>query len=149
MKYNPKYIILTTIYRYMDEPAIEDLKKDLAKISPRSHKKFLELIRKHFDINILRTKPLIPEDVYIYNYLTFELTSNFYRTVRFKRSGLIARYEKFFIPNNNMFWNEVKKVTESKSLWKKRQKNLNNLQIILDTRQKIPKSSKILRVEKN
>lgn len=98
MKRPPYYIIYKQALRYLDAPEKEILKKELDFINSR-HKRFLTKLTKCFDIEKFRVKPLIWQDIWLYNYIKYEVVDGV------KRSGLIALYEKeAFIENDAEFF---------------------------------------------
>lgn len=76
MKLNPKLIIFITVCNYITAENRDLIKNELIKYKILSANKFVEIVSKYFDFEILRTKPIIPEDIWLYNYLHYENQSN-------------------------------------------------------------------------
>jgi len=91
MKYSPRIIIFTAVSRYLSKEDIEKIKFELANENVKQDRKFLTVIKRYFDFNLMKDKAYIWQDIWIYNYLEYEITS------KFKRSGLIAKYEREII----------------------------------------------------
>jgi hypothetical protein len=99
MTYSPKYIVYIAVCNYLSEEELNLLKEDIGKMKSKSGKIFLAIIKKHFDVERMRLKPFIWQDIWIYNYLKYEA---------FKRTKLIAKYEKeIILPQKNLM-NELK-----------------------------------------
>ena len=60
MKYHPRYIIFAAIKKYMTDEEVEKLKDEIGNSNLKQDRKFLSIIKKHFDLEILRSKPMIP-----------------------------------------------------------------------------------------
>ena len=90
MRYPPLYIIVTQACKYLNEEEAKELNKDLSKISNYGGRVFLKTFLKSFDIEVFKDKPLIPEDIWLYNYIKYEITKT-----SIPRVGLIDRYEKY------------------------------------------------------
>ncbi|WP_152266821.1 hypothetical protein [Agriterribacter humi] len=92
MKFSPQVIIYVAVKNYLTEDQAEVLKNELAKKKVMGDKIFMDTIKKHFDIEFFRTKPFIWQDIWLYNYLIYEL-----RNTKMPKRGLIAKYEKEII----------------------------------------------------
>ena len=90
MRYPPLYIIVTQACKYLNEEEAKELNKNLSKISNYGGRVFLKTFLKSFDIEVFKDKPLIPEDIWLYNYIKYEITKT-----SIPRVGLIDRYEKY------------------------------------------------------
>jgi len=92
MKYNPVYIIYTQALNYLCEEERNILNKKLSKYKSYSLPFFKNLLL-NFDIEKFKTNPVIPEDIWLYNYIKYEVTN------KIPKSKLISKYEKeIFIP---------------------------------------------------
>jgi hypothetical protein len=89
MKYPPLYIIVTQACNYLTEDEAKELNKKLSNISNYGGRIFLRTFLKNFDIEVFKDKPLIPEDIWLYNYIKYEITKT-----SIPRVGLIDNYEK-------------------------------------------------------
>ncbi len=72
MKHSPQFIIWWAISRYLSPVEIEIHKVEMAKLKPMGDLKFITYIKKNFDMERLRSAPLIWKDIWIYNYLTWD-----------------------------------------------------------------------------
>ena len=72
MKYHPNLIIYKVFKRYLSDAEQAKLVKQLNKYKDQRSKHFYNGMLKHFDLEKLRTKPLLWEDIWIYNYCTYE-----------------------------------------------------------------------------
>lgn len=98
MKFSPRYIIYWAVSRYLTEEQIEQFKKDIVKGNLKQDRRFLSELKKHIDLERLVRNPLIPQDAYIYNYIQYEVKT------QFPRNGLIARYEReIVLPTEETF----------------------------------------------
>jgi hypothetical protein len=88
MQYRPIFVVYYCISKYLTEEQLECIRIELAKYKRPTKKSFLSIISKHFDINILLMKPMIPEDAMVYNYLVYE---------PFTATKLISHYERVVI----------------------------------------------------
>ena len=91
MKNSPLYIIYTQACKYLSEHEVKELSDKISKGTDRHGKIFLRIFLKNFDIEVFKNKPLIPEDIWLYNYIKYEITKK-----SIPRSGLIKLYEKTF-----------------------------------------------------
>jgi hypothetical protein len=89
MRYPPLYIIVTQACKYLTEEEAKELNKKLSTISNYGGRIFLRTFLKNFDIEVFKDKPLIPEDIWLYNYIKYEITPT-----SIPRIGLIDLYEK-------------------------------------------------------
>lgn len=92
MKNSPLYIIYTQACKYLSDDEIKGLSDKLSKATDKQGRIFLKIFLQNFDIEVFKDKPLIPEDIWLYNYIKYEITEK-----SIPRSGLIKLYEeKFF-----------------------------------------------------
>jgi hypothetical protein len=100
----PKQIIFVAVSNNLTNDVIELLKNEFITHKSLYPQKFILIISKYFDFTLLRDKPLIPEDIWLYNYLmydnrkkhkiSFEPIENIKIEGSFRRSPLIKKYEK-------------------------------------------------------
>jgi hypothetical protein len=107
MTYTPRFIIYLAVINYLSEEQIEKLKKELGESNLKQDRRFLTIIKKHFDIEQLKDKPFIWQDIWLYNYLHYEIKS------RLPRKGLIAKYEREIIIPQKKFSDELKELMHS------------------------------------
>lgn len=96
MKLVPRYIIFWAITNYIDAEKEEEIMKEFVTYKKIGDALFMRVINKHFDIEIFLKKPIIWQDVWLYNYITYD-----FKNGKFPRNKLIERYEKeIIIPAN-------------------------------------------------
>jgi len=104
MVYQPRLILYLAVKNYLTEEQFENLKTDIAEKGTKRDMSFLKVIKKHFDIELFRIKPYIWQDIWLYNYLLYEVKN------KFIRKGLIAKYEReIFLPQQKIL-EEAKKI---------------------------------------
>ncbi|MDT0648106.1 hypothetical protein RM545_15535 [Zunongwangia sp. F260] len=95
MKYPPVYIIFTQACKYLSREEEQKLIDKLSQLKELKGRPYLNILLKNFDIKVFKDAPLVPEDIWLYNYIKYEITS---KTI--PRKGLIAKYErKVFLKN--------------------------------------------------
>jgi len=98
MKYDTNYIILKQCLRYLNEEDQIKLKKKLVNLNVK-HKSFLNCLIRNFDIEKLKVNPLIWQDIWIYNFIKYDVDPGL------KNRRLIDKYEKYiFIDNDKEFF---------------------------------------------
>ena len=76
MTLTPKHTIFIAISNYLTVEINKQLRTELSKNKSITSKKFIEIIEKYFDFKILRDKPIIPEDIWLFNYLMYDNAKN-------------------------------------------------------------------------
>ena len=76
----------------MDDITFAKVLDQIGKEFPKQDLKFLSIIKRHFDFELMKNESLIWQDIWIYDYLKFD-----YDDHKFARSGLIAKFEKEII----------------------------------------------------
>lgn len=89
MNLSPLDIIFKQMCKYLNKDEEEKFIKKLSKLKRRDGRPFLKTLLKNFDIEVFKDSPLIPEDIWLYNYIKYEITS---KSIPY--SGLIAIYER-------------------------------------------------------
>ena len=89
LKYPPKFILLWVARNYLNDGDFKKLLDKLyqCKTDKTFHKGFME----SFDIELLRHKPIIWQDIWIYNYLLYDCKD------KLPKTQLIYNYEKEFV----------------------------------------------------
>jgi hypothetical protein len=107
MKLTPKHIIFIAVSNYISTDAISDIKNEISKHKRLSAQRFIDIIQNYFDFDTLRDRPIIPEDIWLYNYLMYD--NNIKGNIsfveadkiiiagRFRITELIRKYEKVVI----------------------------------------------------
>jgi hypothetical protein len=108
MTLTPKHTIFIAVSNYLTDEINKQLRTELSKNKSITSKKFIEIIEKHFDFKILRDKPIIPEDIWLFNYLMydnakdqklFDVGEKVNVSKGLRRTPLIRKYEsKIIIP---------------------------------------------------
>jgi len=104
MKNTPRYIVFWTVSNYLSGSQLEILIADFIKKSPKQDRKFLSIIRKHFDFERLRTSPIFWQDIWIYNYLMFDVKS------KIKPNKLLFDYERTIMKTTMKTVHELKDI---------------------------------------
>ncbi len=89
LKYRPQIILLWVARNYLNEAEFKRLLDSLYKCN--RDKLFLHNFLKNFDVELLRTKPIIWQDIWIYNYLTYDCKEKLTKTQQ------LLNYEREFI----------------------------------------------------
>lgn len=107
----PKHIIFIAVSKYLSVSVLENLKTEIGRYSSLPDMKFVRIVEKYFYFSRLRDKPLIPEDVWIFNYLMYENRKKENQKIidigekiefkgRLLKKGLILKYEnKIIMPH--------------------------------------------------
>jgi len=110
MTLTPKHIIFIAVSNYLSATQCNELKNEFIKYKRLSGAKFIQIIEKYFDFKTLRDKALIPEDIWLFNYLMYdtnkkgiqklgEVGEKITATKGFKKTPLIRKYEtKIILP---------------------------------------------------
>lgn len=99
MKYSPRNIIFCAISRYLDDKTYSKVLDQIGKEFPKQDRKFLAILKRHFDFELMKDKPYFWQDIWIYNYLKYDYDGH-----KLPRSGLIANYEKeIVVPSEEAF----------------------------------------------
>ena len=93
MKFSPINLITLRVLDYLDVKKQNNKLEKLYK--QKTARKQLEVILKCFDIQNFIINPKMEEDVWLYNYISYEITSK-----KFPRSNLLARYETKYLKMN-------------------------------------------------
>ena len=108
MKLTPKHIIYIAVSNYISSEEADKIKMEIAKYKRLSDLKFIRIIETYFNFNMLRDKPVIPEDIWLFNYLMydnkkaddhklFEIGEKINFKGRLLKKGLIIKYENKII----------------------------------------------------
>jgi len=99
MKYSPRNIILCAVTKYLDDATYAMVMDQIGKEFPQQDRKFISIIKRHFDFDLMKDKPYIWQDIWIYNYLKYDWDGH-----KFARSRLIAKYEReIILPSEKSF----------------------------------------------
>jgi hypothetical protein len=85
-----------------------ELKNEISRYNRLPDLKFIKILEKYFDFKILRDSPVIPEDIWLFNYLMyenkrkddqklFEIGGKINFKGRLLKKGLIVKYENRII----------------------------------------------------
>ncbi|MFK7059732.1 hypothetical protein V3Q90_06300 [Flavobacterium oreochromis] len=90
MKLAPITIIKMRVFDYL---SVEEQNVLISKFpKSKSRRKELNTILKHFDIEVFLKSPKMEEDIWLYNYIKYEITKT-----SIPRTKLIARYETKYL----------------------------------------------------
>ena len=89
MNLSPLDIIFKQMCKYLNKDEEEKFINKLSKLKRRDGRPFLKSLLNNFDIEVFKDSPLIPEDIWLYNYIKYEITSK-----SIPNNGLIAIYER-------------------------------------------------------
>ena len=96
MIYQIRYVIFTAIQNYLNEAQVKNLREQLGR-RKLGDKEFINTVKKHIDLELLRTKPFIWQDIWIYNYILYDFKT------KFVRNKLIIRYiTEIIIPKESI-----------------------------------------------
>ncbi len=99
--YKPRTVLLRVISRYLSDKEYQALIKGLAMKEIIRDKKFIEILKMHFDMERWKTAPLIKSDILLYNYFQFEYK------YKLKLTGLLNKYVRsFFIFEDAEFFSK-------------------------------------------
>lgn len=104
IKNTPRQIIFWAVSNYLSGSELEALINDFTKGSINKRPKFLETIARHFDIERFHTDPVFWQDIWLYNYIIYDIDG------KMKRNQLIVDYE------NTIMIPTINKIGELKSL---------------------------------
>ncbi|MBX3164201.1 MAG: hypothetical protein KF900_06935 [Bacteroidetes bacterium] len=108
MTFTPRKIIFLVVSQYLTDATSEIILTEICKQRRLSDNTFIKIIEKYFDFKTLRDKPIIKEDIWIFNYLMYQVNhkGNFNPLNsgeeislrgRLPKKGLIIKYEKQII----------------------------------------------------
>lgn len=108
MLLSPKQVIFIAITRYLTPDQTDAFKTECKSFLRLPASKFIKISAKYFNFESLKTKPVQPEDIWIYNYLMydtqrpenskiFDLGNKIEFTGKLPRTLLIRNYEKKII----------------------------------------------------
>lgn len=104
MKYHPNLIIYKVFRRYLTDEEKSEFDNLRMNYKDLRSKHFYNAMLKFFDVEKLRLEPLLWQDIWLYNYINFEVND------KLRRSGLISKYEKeIFIYDDTEFIQFLKK----------------------------------------
>ena len=82
----------------MDEEQLRLFNLGLGSAKFKNDRDFLRFVSKHIDIDLLRTNPFIWQDIWVFNYLTYD-----FKKPNFDRKGLLAKYSnEILAPQENL-----------------------------------------------
>jgi hypothetical protein len=106
IRHSPRYIIFWAVSNYLSESEMEALIHDFIKGPVHHCPRFLPTIAKHFDIERFRTHPVIWQDIWLYNYIMYDVKG------RFPRNRLIAEYDKRILIPSIKVTNAMKSILD-------------------------------------
>ena len=104
LQYHPNYILLKVFKRYMTRSEQVIFESNISGCKSENGKLFTNRMLKYFNIELLKTNPLIWQDIWIYNYCMYEIKNGLRKTL------LLKRYEQeCFIQSDVEFWETINK----------------------------------------
>lgn len=88
LKHHPQLILLWVARNYLNDQEFKALLDELT-TGFKTDGKFLRILLKHFDIEMIKRKYFVREDDWIYNYIEYEC-----KRTKLPKTELLARYEK-------------------------------------------------------
>lgn len=85
---DPKFIVLWCMFRYMAPQDRTRLLDEIKRRKRLTDRQLLDHVGRVLDLERLRTAPVAPLDILVYNYLTYGFEG------KFKRSALLSQYRK-------------------------------------------------------
>ena len=111
MKYHRNTILRKVIFRYINDQEQTVIVDKLFKIKNWKSKNCYHVLIKNFDITRFRDEPLIWQDIWLYNYIKYDVT------IRPGKRRLIEKYEKqAFVFDDEAFWRQKDEINAKKSL---------------------------------
>jgi hypothetical protein len=100
MKHSPRNIIFCAVSKYLDDKTYKKVMDQIGKEFPQQDRAFISIIKQHFDFELMQNRPVIKQDIWIYNYLKYDWDNH-----KFKRSArLLVKYEKeVIIPSEKAY----------------------------------------------
>jgi hypothetical protein len=101
MKFHVKYVLFFAAYRILSPNERKALIEDFAREKPSNLRKFMAVLNRHFEILWLKDKPFIWQDIWLYNYLTYESNGTLKPKSLFKKyykiveEDLVSHYHIF------------------------------------------------------
>ncbi len=106
LKHHPQLILLWVAKNYLNDSEFMSLLNDIA-----SNKKgdgiFLRKYLKHFDIERIRKKVIVWQDIWIYNYLSYDCKGK-----KLPKTNLILQYEREIAIPAELHFLELKKYVQ-------------------------------------
>jgi hypothetical protein len=106
MKYSPRNVIFCAVSKYLDNDSYGRLMDQIGKEFPKQDRAFIGIIKQHFDFDRMKDKPVIWQDIWVYNFLKYDWDNR-----KIKRSArLLVKYEKEIIIPSEKAFKELKMV---------------------------------------
>lgn len=102
MKYSPRTIIFCAVSRYLDDATYNTVLDQIGHEYPKQDRKFLAILKQHFDFEIMKDKPYLWQDIWVYNYLKYDYDGH-----KFPKKGLLAKYENEIVLPSEKYYKEL------------------------------------------
>ena len=100
--YKPRIVLTKVLSRYLSKEEFHEFIRDLSCFEKVPDSLFIEIMKKHFNIERWQHAPMIKQDVWLYNYFQFEHK----KTLRL--GGLMKKYtDNVFIYDDAEFFKSV------------------------------------------
>jgi hypothetical protein len=63
IKHSPRHIIFYAISKYLDDNTYKSVLDQLGREFPKQDRKFLSILKQHFNLELIKDKPLIWQDI--------------------------------------------------------------------------------------
>lgn len=73
MAFTPRKIIYIAVSNYLTDDRAAALFDEISKRHPLTDNSFLKIIQEYFDFKLMRDKPIVKEDIWIFNYLMYQI----------------------------------------------------------------------------
>jgi hypothetical protein len=111
--YTPRLILYLAVKNYLTDEQFDKLVSHITEKSKRSDLEFINIIKKHFDIELFNSKPYIWQDIWLYNYLMYEVTIQDKEgkiKTKLKRTVILDKYEDEILIPQNKILSEAKEI---------------------------------------
>jgi hypothetical protein len=106
MKYPPKYVLFYAASRYLTAEQRQSLIDDFGKEKPVLTPKFHSLIKRYFNYEDFKDKPIIWQDLWLYNYLTYDVDG------KLKRHPLLIKYHNLVKKELAASYDEFRRIAQ-------------------------------------
>jgi hypothetical protein len=104
----PQMVVYLAVCNYLTEAEVAALKNDLSQCNARSNQRFLQILSKHFDIEVFLKKPFVWQDIWLYNHIMYDKGKSWSR-----KNGLVAKYEREIILPQKHIVEEAKQLLKN------------------------------------
>lgn len=103
MKYSNRFIYYFCAIHYLKGKKLKEFNEKIKNLFIKNDQQFLKILFEYIDIEVFKTKPIIWQDIWIYNHLKYEKIG--------KKSNLLLQYQNEIIhpifEKNNEFLSKL------------------------------------------